>query len=128
MKSDIPTGHGGRRSGAGRKPRIEAVTPPPDRQTVEADYAAARAKREAALANLAELELAEKEGTLLPAELVQAHWASMVGNMRQILLTLPSRLAAVVPGCDTQQDIEREAMQLIREALTEISKPGVPTA
>jgi hypothetical protein len=52
----------------------------------------------------------------------------MVSNMRQIMLTLPSRIAAVVPGCDTQQDIEREAMKLIREALTEISKPGVPSA
>jgi hypothetical protein len=126
MTIELPTGHGGRRAGAGRKPQRELVTPPPDRQTFEADYAAARAKREAAMASLAELELQERERTLLPAELVQAHWAGMVGNMRQIMLTLPSRLAAVVPGCDTQQDIEREAMKLIREALSEISKPGAP--
>jgi phage terminase Nu1 subunit (DNA packaging protein) len=126
MTIELPQGHGGRRAGAGRKPRSEPVTP--DNQDHHELYTAARAKREQAMASLAELELQERERTLLPTDVVQQHWSYMVGSMRQILLTVPSRLAAVVPGCDTQQDIEREAMKLIREALSEISKPGVPTA
>jgi hypothetical protein len=63
---------------------------------------------------------------LIPADAVQEHWTGMIATMRQIMLALPSRLAAVVPGCETQQEAEREAMQLVREALTAISKSGVP--
>ena len=124
MKTDIPTGHGGRRAGAGRKPRNEAVTP--DNQDHHELYTAARAKREQAMASLAELELAEKDGTLLPADAVQEHWTHMVASMRSILLSLPGRLAAVTMGCETTQEAEREARKLVYEALTEISKPGAP--
>jgi hypothetical protein len=122
MNDSIPRGHGGKRTGAGRKPKSSSVEP----VITEADYNLARARRETALAGIAELDLAKQRRELLPADAVQEHWSTMIANMRQILLTLPSRLAAVVPGCETQQEAEREAMQLVREALTAISKSGVP--
>jgi hypothetical protein len=123
MTDRLPTGHGGYRPGAGRKPGSK-----PNQAKVDAHalYTEARAKREAALAEMAELDLAKQRGELIPADAVQEHWTGMIATMRQIMLALPSRLAAVVPGCETQQEAEREAMQLVREALTAISKSGVP--
>jgi hypothetical protein len=50
----------------------------------------------------------------------------MIGNMRGKLLNLPGRLASKVVGTDTLQDAEREAMLLVREALEEVAKSGVP--
>jgi hypothetical protein len=122
MTDRLPTGHGGYRPGAGRKPN----QPKPEKQEAQADYNHARARREEALASLAEIELQVKRNELIPADAVQEHWTGMIATMRQIMLALPSRLAAVVPGCETQQEAEREAMQLVREALTAISKSGVP--
>ena len=123
MTDRLPTGHGGFRPGAGRKPGSK-----PNQAKVDAHalYTESRAKREAALAEMAEIELAKQRNELIPADAVQTHWESMIGNMRGKLLNLPGRLAAAVPACETQQAIEREAMKLVREALTEISKSGVP--
>jgi hypothetical protein len=123
MTDRLPTGHGGYRPGAGRKP---GSTVSPEKKQAHADYAAARARKEEALASLAEIELAKQRNELIPADAVQEHWTGMIATMRQIMLALPSRLAAVVPGCETQQEAEREAMTLVREALTAISKSGVP--
>lgn len=117
----IPKGHGGKRAGAGRKPK--SATPPP---VTAADYDQARARRETALAALAELDLAQRNLELIPADVVQHHWENMVGNMRNKLLALPSRIAGAVMGQDTVQGIEREAMLLVREALEEIAQDGMP--
>ena len=124
MTTFIPKGHGGARPGAGRKPS----SPPPDQPTIEADYNAARARREEALASLAEIELQVKRNELIPADAVQRCWEDMVSRMRGRMLNLPGRLAAAVPTCQTQQEIEREAMTLIRECLYELAECGVPDA
>jgi hypothetical protein len=122
MSNPIPTGHGGKRYGSGRKPKAAS----PDQPTIEADYNAARARREEALASLAEIELQVKRNELIPADAVQQYWEGMVSRMRGKMLNLPGRLAAAVPACETQQEIEREAMLLVREALFEIAECGVP--
>ena len=111
--------HGGKRAGAGRKPNL-------DRQQSLDLYNQAKAKKEAALAELAEIEVRVKRGELLPADVVLAHWQGMIASMRSRLLALPSRLAAVTMGCQTLQESERAAMALVREALTEISQSGHP--
>lgn len=90
------------------------------------DYELAKIRRENALAELAEIELATKKDQLIPADMVQAHWCGMVANVRAKLLGLPGRLATILQPCQTQQEIEREAMKLIREALTELSENGNP--
>ena len=124
MTNPIPTGHGGKRNGAGRKPKAAS----PDQPAADIDYHQARTRREAALAQLAELELATKRGELIPADAVQRCWEDMVGRMRGKMLNLPGRLAAAIPTCQTQQEIEREAMTLIRECLYELAECGVPDA
>lgn len=90
------------------------------------DYEQAKVRRENALAELAEIELATKKDQLIPADMVQAHWCGMAANVRAKLLGLPGRLATILQPCQTQQEIEREAMKLIREALTELSENGNP--
>ncbi len=119
----IPFGRGGYRPGAGRKPGSKID---PAKQDNHALYAAARAKREAALASMAELDLAKQRMELLPADAVQDHWTGMIARMRGKLLGLPGRLAAATMGCETIQAAEREAMLLIREALEEVAECGVP--
>jgi len=123
MTEKISFGHGGYRPGAGRKP---GSTVSPEKKQAHADYASARARKEEALASLAEIELAKQRNELIPADAVQKCWEGMIGNMRGKLLNLPGRLAAAVPACQTQQEIEREAMLLVREALFEIAECGVP--
>lgn len=123
MSNVIPTGHGGKRNGSGRKPKAAS----PDQPAADIDYHQARTRREAALAQLAELELATKRNELIPADAVQQCWEGMIGRMRGKMLNLPGRLAAAVPTCQTQQEIEREAMLLIRECLYELAECGVPT-
>jgi hypothetical protein len=91
------------------------------------DYEQARIRRETAMAELAELELATKKNQLIPADMVERHWCNMVAMTRAKLLGLPSRLAVILQSCQTRQEIEREAMILVREALTELSENGNPT-
>ncbi len=122
MSDSIPRGHGGKRTGAGRKPKAASPVQP----TIEIDYNQARARREEALAGLAEIELQVKRNELIPADAVQQYWEGMIGRMRGKMLNLPGRLAAAVPACETQQAIEREAMLLVRECLFEIAECGVP--
>jgi phage terminase Nu1 subunit (DNA packaging protein) len=59
-----------------------------------ASYIEERAKREAALARLAELELAEKTGDLVHREAVRAAIVEKVRVARAALLGIPDRLAA----------------------------------
>lgn len=77
-------------------------------------------------ANIAAMEEEVKRQNLIPAELVQQHWENMAANTRGKLLNLPGRLAAKVVGAQTLQDAEREAMNLIRETLIELSGNGLP--
>ena len=122
MTDRLPTGHGGYRPGAGRKPN----QPKPEKQEAQADYNQARARREEALASLAEIELQVKRNELIPADAVQQYWEGMVSRMRGKMLNLPGRLAAATMGCETIQEAEREAMLLVRECLFEIAECGVP--
>ena len=124
MTNQIPAGHGGKRNGSGRK--AKAASPPTVQPTIEADYNLARARRETALASLAELDLQVRRGELIPADAVQTHWEQMAANTRGKLLSIPGRLAASVMGCSTLQEAERAAMDLVREALTELSQSGLP--
>jgi hypothetical protein len=122
MTDSIPQGHGGKRTGAGRKPKAASPVQP----TIEIDYNQARARREEALASLAEIELQVKRNELIPADAVQQYWEGMVSRMRGKMLNLPGRLAAATMGCETLQEAEREAMMLVRECLFELAECGLP--
>ena len=94
----------------------------PDLNTSRALRAAAGARREAAQADLAELELAAKRGRLIDADQARADVIAAYSVVKTRLLAVPSRVAqrlphvarAVVPVVD----------ELIREALEELSAEG----
>jgi hypothetical protein len=90
------------------------------------DYDTEKARLTHHQANIASLEEEIKRKNLIPADAVQSHWEAMIGNMRGKMLNLPGRLASTVVGTDTLQDAERQAMMLVREALEEVAKSGVP--
>lgn len=77
-------------------------------------------------ANIAALEEEIKRRNVIPAEVVQNHWETMISNARAKLLNLPGRLAVGVTGASTLQDAERAARDLINEALKELSESGMP--
>jgi hypothetical protein len=120
MTKKLPTGHGGYRPGAGRKPN----QPSPEKQEAQADYNQARARRETALASLAELDLAKQRGELIPADQVLQAWSGIFSVVRSILLGLPSRIAGGVAGAATTQEISAAAMVVVREALYELAESG----
>ena len=89
-----------------------AGEPPPDLNE-------SRARKEAALAALAEIELAEKLGELVPAYDVERRLVSVFSGCKTKLLGIPSRARQRDPSLTVQQVAMIE--RLIREALTELS-------
>jgi hypothetical protein len=120
MTDRLPTGHGGYRPGAGRKPN----QPEPEKQEAQADYNQARARREEALASLAEIDLQTRRGELIPADQVEQAWSGIFSVVRTILLGLPNRIAGGVAGAATTQEISAAAMVVVREALYELAESG----
>jgi hypothetical protein len=120
MTDRLPTGHGGYRPGAGRKPN----QPEPEKQEAQADYNQARARREEALASLAEIDLQTRRNELIPADQVEQAWSGIFSVVRTILLGLPNRIAGGVAGAATTQEISAAAMVVVREALYELAESG----
>ena len=92
------------------RPRIE-----------DADYNAARARKMEADAQMAELELLQAKGKLVPAEDVAGAWVDVLAAMKARLLALPSVCA---PICATETElatIQSILENQIREALDELS-------
>ena len=89
---------------------------------VPLDYQGARARRERAQAQLAELELAQKEGLLVPAEQVQKQWVDAATIARTKVLGIPSKLRQLMELTPEQYALlERVTYQ----ALEDISIAGV---
>jgi phage terminase Nu1 subunit (DNA packaging protein) len=74
------------------------------------DYASGKARRENALADLAELKLATERGELLNAHDVRSTWLSILADIRARLLAIPARVTDLA-----QLDAE------IRRALEELA-------
>jgi hypothetical protein len=62
----------------------------------EGGYWHSKARREKAEAELAELKLAEQQGQLVRADAIRAAHAKRLAGLREALLQIPSRLAAVL--------------------------------
>jgi hypothetical protein len=60
------------------------------------DYWNSRSRREAAEAELAEIELAEKTGQVIQVKVVEAVWGQALGATREHLLQLRARLAPLL--------------------------------
>ena len=79
------------------------------------DYQVSRARREHYQAELSRLELGEKLGQLVQTEAVAQQVQAMTGNVRQVLLTFPARVAPllVAAGADLEDLTQRaQAVEL----------------
>lgn len=85
-----------------------------------------RARLDRAKRHLAEAALDEKKGALIPVEIVQDHWSTIVINCRARLLAIPSKLAQRVLEVSDMSEINTIAKELIYEALMELSIEGLP--
>lgn len=83
------------------------------------DLAESRARREAALAALAEIELAEKQGELVPVADVESKLVGVFSSCKTKLLGIPSRARQRDPGLTLAQVALIET--LVREALEDLS-------
>lgn len=91
----------------------------PDYMVSRARREAAAARREAAQAELAELEVDERRGELVPVDEVRDHITNKFTVVRTRILGVPSRMAQRLPHIAAE--IAPVAEELLREALTELS-------
>lgn len=84
------------------------------------DIEKSRARKEAAAAALAEMEEAEKRGTLIEVEWVKLTWSQVLSGVKQRILGMPSKLQSRL-GLSREQ--VKGLQDEIDEALSELSKP-----
>lgn len=80
-----------------------------------------RARKTAAEAEMAELELLEKKGDLLPMQQVVDTWLDMVAACRTKMLSMPAKLAPVVAVEEAPAVCKQIIEEQIIEALDEIA-------
>lgn len=83
------------------------------------DYNESRARREAALADMAELEVAERRGALVPVDEARAEVRERYTRVRTRLLGVPSRVAQRLPH--VAGEVVPFLDELLREALEELA-------
>ena len=81
------------------------------------DFEAARARKVSIEAEIAEIELAQIEGRLVPAADVQAAWTDVLGVIRARLLTIGSRAAPLLAAETDAGQCQAICDDLIEEAL-----------
>jgi len=81
-----------------------------------------RARKIAAEAEMAEMELLEKKGQLISAHEVVASWGEIVGACRSKLLAVPAKIAPVVAVEDNPAVCKQIVEEQIGEALHELAK------
>lgn len=84
-------------------------------------FADARARKEHALARMAELRLAQAEGVLLPREAVNFVLDDLGATLRGLMDSLPDRTAPLVFGCRTVDEIHAELTAACDHVLFELS-------
>ena len=93
--------------------RLEAATSTPD-------IDAARARKVAAEADLAELERDRRRGELVQTDAVEARWGEMAHSIREGVMSLPGM---AVQAAIIRPDQEATLDDLCRSALTVLSRP-----
>ena len=91
------------------------------------DYAVERARFIRARADLAEMEAAQKRGSVIDAGDVEAAWIAVLALLRTRLLSLPDRLAPQVFEQTTVPDTRSLIRAAIREVLEDLAEPDVQT-
>jgi phage terminase Nu1 subunit (DNA packaging protein) len=83
------------------------------------DIGVSRARREAALADLAELEVAERRGELIPVEQARADVLDKFAIVRVRILGVPARVAQRLPNLAAE--VVPVVDDLLRKALEELA-------
>ena len=115
----MPNGHGGYRQGAGRRPRD--YEPSGD----QADLASAKARNEAAKADLNELDLRVKSGEYVSRAAVREATATALATLAQTLRSVPDNLERelnIAP--DLADDIGKRIDAALDEVADEFEKLG----
>lgn len=87
------------------------------------EYQRARAVREHYQARLAELEFKRVAGELVPLDEVKKQGYETAKRARDLLETLPDRLAPVLIGVDDLDDMHAIIRKEVRKVCLELSKP-----
>jgi hypothetical protein len=119
----------------GRAPPSTTTAPPPDaplglQPTEDGEYAASRARREAANAQLAELDLAKARGELVDRVGAEQAYRSQVRRLRDRILAVPIEIAAICATLSDEPAIETAIRQALEAALqdTAHAAAGQPDA
>lgn len=89
-------------------------------------YLEARARKEAAMADLAEMEAAELRGETAQVKDIVQCWGEMAAAFRARMLALPSMAAPLIAAPGKVAEAQATLRRLINEALEELSGDGVP--
>lgn len=124
-KDQVAARHAAERAVAvdGKKPpktMAPADDEPDDPPVGTPDYQKARARREEANANLAEIELAERAGSLMETAAVRAVLADVGATCRAALETLPAILAPQLATLNDDHAIRQLLEEHINAALNEL--------
>lgn len=92
------------------------------RNTEPLDLEKARARKMAADAELAELELARVRGEQVQVETVRETWSAIATKIRAQLLAAPGRYSARIVGVDSLPDAQRHLDAIVRDVLNELSE------
>ena len=118
----IPTGRGGARPGAGRKPETKA-----SRETHD-EYSKARAKKEKWLAEQAELKYRVESGQYVPREDVRQATAIAFAAVSQTLRAIPDNLErrlGLAPEVAEEVDVLiTEALAVLADDLEKLNRKG----
>ena len=87
-----------------------------------ADADEAKARKLAAEARLAELELAQREGVMVTVEDAARVMEEKLAPLRSALVTLPQRVAPQVMGCKTVGEVTGKLSAAVAEAMTSIAE------
>lgn len=89
------------------------------------DYEEAKARREAARARMAEMEVAEREGELLTREDVERIYGDqMLDMVRASLQNAPGRWGAQIVGLESPREGEAAIKEIVAETLEHLSGPA----
>jgi phage terminase Nu1 subunit (DNA packaging protein) len=103
-----------------RKPEIDTSEESVDASDTPMTYAEARAKHERFKARLAELELEQREGKLVEADVVQRESFKAARQVRDALLNLPDRVAGLLAAETNQFKVHQLLTKEIRRALEDL--------
>jgi len=84
----------------------------------------ARQRKEAAEAEMAELELEQMRGRLATKEAVQSAWGTMVARFKARVVNLPAKAAPFLVALPTQVEVQTRLEGFVAELVAELREYG----